>query len=142
MRRISVLILLVLLMGIGAQAQTLPITGTEIQVFRAADAVTGTPFRTLAIPGASITCNLAPTAVPTVPPVNPRFIEYDDSAITGRACRANVAAFLSGLPAAANYKATLTFSYTGGVTARSNATGPFDVALGPPAAPMGVGVRP
>lgn len=121
---------------------TSPITAYELQIYRAADSTTGTPFQTSAIALSEVTCNLAPTPPPPTPPVNPRFFEWDDPAIAGRACRVNRAAFVQALPAATGYQATITALSAVGPSARSNVAGPFAAAPVPPAAPMDLGVRP
>ncbi len=124
---------------VSAQGGPGPITGYEIQVYRAADSLTGVPFRTLGTGVA--TCGLVPT-VPPLTSINPLFVEFDDPAIPGRACRIPYGVFFAALPVATGYRATLTAMSGALMSARSNATGPFDVALAPPAAPTGVGVRP
>jgi hypothetical protein len=131
-----------------ASAQTgVTITALTVQVFRAGDAITGIPFgtpQTVTWPLAAAVgaCNLTPTTPSAGTVVNPGNLEFDDPALAGKACRVNFAAYFASFAAATGYKATTTYTYSDGVvSARSNATGPFDEVAAHPA-PTGVGVRP
>ena len=125
-----------------AEAQTAaPITSYELQAYRAADPVTGIPFRVQAIALSQTVCNLTTPPPPTGTVINPIVVGIDDPANLGRQCTINLGTFFSGLPVASGYKATITALYVGGVTARSLPSNPFDVALVPPAAPTGLVVR-
>lgn len=125
-------------------AQTPAPVGTsyELQVLISATATTVTR----AIPGTSVTCNLAPTAAPVGSLINPTNVEFDDSLLPGRVCRASVGNFFTTLPTATNYVATITAIDTtvtpNLVSDRSAASNPFDAARARPAARTGLAVRP
>ena len=142
LRRLRLLPLLLLLLPAQALAQNAaPITSYELQAYRAADPVTGVPFRTQAIALSQTVCNLTTPPPPTGTVINPLLVGIDDPANLGRQCTINLGTFFSGLPVASGYKATITALYVGGVTARSLPSNPFDVALVPPAVPTGLVVR-
>jgi hypothetical protein len=82
---------------------------------------------TVTVPMSGVTCNLAPTVLPAVT-TNPGQAEWDDPALVGRVCRANITATIAALPAT-EYVATGKYLYSdpaviGGVSLASN---PFTV---------------
>jgi hypothetical protein len=120
-------------------AQGLP-TSIRVQVFRAADPLTGLPFRELTVPLSDFTCNLAPLASPPLPWRNITTIEVIDPARPTRQCRpmatsasrAELATFFAGLPSATGYQLLTTYRYTSGESGVSNRSGPFQRTAGTP----------
>lgn len=145
------LMLLLAFVAAPVAAQAPVIAQVSIQLFTTAQSVTGTPtaVQTVVWPLAAGSCNLPISPTPTGTVTTPRFVVFDDPAFPAqpsplaRECRIDFAAFFaSTLVAGTSYKATSTFTYTDSVvSARSNATGPFDGPVVQHPAPTGVGVR-
>lgn len=124
-----------------------PSLSFELQVYLAGvDPQTGAPMQISSIPLTAVTCDLAPTPIPSGTVTNPRFLVWDDQVIAGRQCRVDRSQFLLALPVGTGYRATMTgIGDCGGVictSVRSNTSNPFDRAPAAPVAPAGVGVRP
>jgi hypothetical protein len=96
------------------------------------------PVSSAPLASADITCNLAPTS-PAVT-VNPKAFQWDDPAVTGRACvwRQSGAGPIVALPTPGVYEATITRTTSAG-TAPESARAPFSTAPLPAAV---TGLRP
>lgn len=131
MKRVGLVLVL-----LASMAQTAPVTDVVLQVFRAADPLTGLPFREVVLPWANFTCNQVPLAAPAVPVINVIRFDFDDPARLLRSCRvttaglAIISAFFAGLPTATGYVAVMRYRYVGGDTDPSNVVGPFQRSPG------------
>jgi hypothetical protein len=127
---------LLLALAATAWAQSTP-DSYEARVY-ARNAVPPTPpVATATVQTAGVTCNLAPPPPTPGPPVNPRFIWWDDLANFGRKCRWDVQTtnLISGLPQG-QYDGRIV-AIALGLRSPESATSPFERA-DPPAAPTGV----
>lgn len=140
-----ILALAFVLLPVVAVAQAPPVgLDYEVQVLIAATGMTVTK----AIPRATVTCNIIPTAL-VLPIVNPTGVEWSDDVNSApglpRICRAPLGTFFSTLPAASGYVATVTTIDTtvtpNLVSIVSAVSNPFDVAKARPAARTGLVVR-
>lgn len=109
-----------LLLAGTAQAQLPTITSVKVDLVNG-----GTVLGTQTYSWTAVTCNLTPTALPTTLVINPRYIEFDDPATAGRACRIDAGTFLNAQPNG-SYFGQVSFVYSdGGVGGPSAQSNPF-----------------